>query len=288
MIPLQRARFLKPFLLLLALLATAGCSTLEAPTEPGPAPKMKAGYLFGYLAPGSLPDGRAFVPPPPAMDSVAFELDREISRKALTLQGSEHWKLAAADADLDFPPAAETFSCALDAPISEKETPHLYRLLHRTLTDAGLSTYTAKKKYRRKRPFMINGKPNCTPDYTERLEKDGSYPSGHAAIGWAWALILSEVAPQRSDALLARGRAFGQSRVICNVHWQSDVIQGRYLGAATVARLHADAGFRKALAAARREVASARARELSPQRDCKAEARALKLVPPGAPWPANR
>ncbi len=288
MTSLSTTRSMKIILLLLALLATAGCSTLELPAEPGPAPKMKDGYLFGYLAPGSLPDGRTFVPPPPAKDSVAFALDREINRKALELQGSERWKLAAADADLEFPRAAATFSCALDAPITTEDTPYLYRLLHRTLTDAGLSTYTAKKKYQRKRPFMVNGQPNCTPDYTERLEKDGSYPSGHAAIGWAWALILSEVAPDRSDLLLARGRAFGQSRVICNVHWQSDVIQGRYLGAATVARLHSSPGFRKALAAARQEVASARSRGLAPQGDCGFEARALKLVPPGAPWPANR
>ena len=28
--------------------------------------------------------------------------------------------------------------------------------------------------------------------------------------------------------------------MICNVHWQTDVIEGRFMGAATVARLHAD------------------------------------------------
>ena len=83
------------------------------------------------------------------------------------------------------------------------------------------------------------------------LKDNGSYPSGHAAVGWAWALILSEIAPARNDAILARGRAFGQSRVICNVHWQSDVIEGRFIGAAVVARLHADPEFRTELKSAK-------------------------------------
>ena len=47
---------------------------------------------------------------------------------------------------------------------------------------------------------------------------DGSCPSGHTDIGWGWALILSEIAPDRTDAILERDRAFGESRVVCNVH----------------------------------------------------------------------
>jgi acid phosphatase (class A) len=118
---------------------------------------------------------------------------------------------------------------------TQQDTPHLYMLLRRTLTDAVLSTFTAKHHYTRTRPFVVNREPNCTPDEENSLIKEGSYPSGHAAIGWAWALILSEISPGQTDAILARGRAFGESRVICNVHWQSDVIEGRFMGAGTFA-----------------------------------------------------
>jgi acid phosphatase (class A) len=79
----------------------------------------------------------------------------------------------------------------------------------------------------------VNKEPTCTPDEEKFLITNGSYPSGHAAIGWAWALILSEIAPEQTDAILARGRAFGENRLICNVHWQSDVIAGRLMGAAS-------------------------------------------------------
>jgi len=134
----------------------------------------------------------------------------------------------------------------------------------------------------------VNKQPTCSPDYEKSMMKDGSYPSGHSAAGWAWALILSEIFPGRANAILARGRAFGQSRVICNVHWQSDVVEGRSIGAATVARLHADPLFRSDLDAARTELEAARSKGLKSVRDCKAEAEALTRYPPNAPWPANK
>jgi hypothetical protein len=59
-----------------------------------------------------------------------------------------------------------------------------------------------------------------TPDDEEALRKDGSYPSGHSSIGWGWALILTELAPDRAEEILARGRAFGGSRNVCNAHYR--------------------------------------------------------------------
>ena len=82
---------------------------------------------------------------------------------------------------------------------------------------------------------------------------------------------------------MARGRSFGRSRIVCNVHWESDVLEGRFVGAATVARLHADPAFEADLAAARQELADVRAKGLAPTRDCAAEAAALALDPPTAP-----
>ena len=80
---------------------------------------------------------------------------------------------------------------------------------------------------------------------------------------------------RRTDALLARGDAFGQSRVICNAHWQSDVLEGRTVGAGAVARLHGDATFRADVEAARAELAAVRAKGLKPTRGCAEEAAAL-------------
>ena len=254
-------------LLLLALACAAGC----AGTKPAPVAELRPGLLVGYLPRDALPDSAAFLPPPPAAGSAAFALDEEVARASVALRETPRWTQATLDADLGFPNAAGTFSCAIDAAITEESTPHLYVLLRRTLTDAALATYPAKTRYQRTRPFVVDKAPLCTPADQAMLEKDGSYPSGHASVGWAWALVLTEVAPERTDAIVARGVAYGQSRNVCNVHWHSDVVSGRLVGAAVVARLHADPAFRADLDGGQSELAAVRAQGVAPTRDCAAE-----------------
>jgi acid phosphatase (class A) len=268
-------RALKIFLTLALLTAVMSCGSFQAQDKTAVMPELQPGSLGGYLNPDALPNSLALLPPPPAQDSPDFALDLEVSRKSFALRGTPRWALAIEDANLASPEAADAFSCALGSPITKQQTPHLYTLLHRTLVDAVLSTHAAKNHYKRTRPFMMNGEPICTPNDENKLRKEGSYPSGHTAIGWAWALILSEIAPQQGDEIIDRGRAFGESRIICNVHWHSDVAEGRYMGSATVARLHADPAFRTALEAAKAELAAVRAKGLKPRRDCRKEARAL-------------
>jgi acid phosphatase (class A) len=173
------------------------------------------------------------------------------------------------------PKRLEAFSCALDAPITREAMPNLYTLMQRTLSDAGHATGAAKQRYGRTRPFVENKARSCTPEDEAWLARNGSYPSGHTSIGWTWALILAEIAPERVDAILSRGYAFGQSRVVCGVHWQSDVDAGRVIAAGVVARLHADPVFQAQLAAAKKELADVRAKGMKPARDCRAEAAAL-------------
>ena len=236
---------------------------------------MRSGRVPGYLAEKDVPNSAVLSAPPPAPGSAAQANDDEISRKYLAMQGTARWQLATQDAVLTFPLAVDTFSCALNAPVSEKEMPVLYSLLRKSLTDAGRSTGFAKSLYKRQRPFMVNGKPMCTPDYEQILRNDGSYPSGHSAAGSAWSLILAEISPGQAQAILARGRAFAQSRLVCNVHWYSDTVEGMAMGAATVARLHADPVFESDLAKAKQELAAVRAKGLPVTRDCAGEAAAL-------------
>ncbi len=265
---------------LVCLTFAAGCTSTPPAPNADAVREVFPGYLAGYLPKEALPDSAALLPAPPAPLSAALAVDQEANRKALALRGTPRFALATSDADLLFPHAAGTFSCALNAPVTQEDTPHLYVLLRRVLGDAAGSTGRAKNEYKRMRPFLVNREPSCTPGEEAELGKQGSYPSGHSAAGWAWALVLTELAPDREDAILARGRAFGESRVVCNVHWLSDVTEGRVVGAATVARLHADAAFEADLAAAKKEIAAVRARGLAPSRDCRAEAAALASALP--------
>jgi acid phosphatase (class A) len=236
-----------------------------ADTEPRPAsgdrsggaksvPEILPGILQGYLHEEEQLDSRKFVPPAPAAESLRQQLDDAWAWRMLRLRDTPRWQLATTDAELAFPEAASVFSCELGFSVSEARTPSLYLLLRRSLTDLGLSTYAAKNAYQRKRPFMTTNTPVCTPGEKAKLQKDGSYPSGHTAIGWGWALILAELMPDRAERILSRGIVFGESRNVCNVHWASDVEAGRLVGAATVARLHGDPEFQADLRAARQEM----------------------------------
>lgn len=268
----------------------AGCATgpLTSPSPalipaavppPAPVPELRPGVPAGYLG-RALPDSLALLPPPPAKGSPGFARDQAVSRASQKLKGSPRYALASRDADLRFPQVADTFSCALGVPVSQQETPRLYLLLQRSLVDAGLATYAAKDHYKRTRPFVFYKEATCFPSDEAQLRTDGSYPSGHTAIGWAWALLLTELSPAQADALLARGRAFGENRLICNAHWQSDILQGRAVAAGAVASLHANADFTADMAAARAEINALRGNGVQVQ-DCEAEATALKVKIPG-------
>ena len=244
--------------------------------SPSDLKELKHGLLQGYLAPEALPDSLKLLAPPPAPGSAAQALDEEIARANFALEDSTRWTQAAKDADLHFPAAASIFSCSLGIEISEERTPRLYTLLHRSLTDAGLASYKAKNHYQRSRPFMGNGQAICTPDDESGLRTDGSYPSGHTSVGWAWALILSEIAPNQQDQILQRGLEYGRSRNICNVHWHSDVQAGQLIGSATVAQLHTDSAFRADLRAAALEVKALQSKGVTPDtKYCAVETEAL-------------
>ncbi|WP_433925400.1 acid phosphatase [Stenotrophomonas nematodicola] len=272
---------LRPLLGTALLAALAGCATTAAP----PATPVEASVTtkaVGYLPADAVPASLALVPAPPAAGSAGFALDEQVSREAQVLRDSPRFAQAHRDAELGFPAGANQFSCAIDVEVDAVKTPALYRLLERSRIDASAATRTAKKHYQRPRPFMVNNEPTCSPEDEQDLRGNGSYPSGHTSIGWAWALILSEIAPDRADAILARGRNYGESRLVCNVHWQSDILEGRFMGAAAVARLHGNAAFNKDLMAARKEIVAARKAGLHSSRDCAAEEAVLKVRPASA------
>ncbi|MEB7884023.1 acid phosphatase [Serratia fonticola] len=247
----------------------------------GAAPKITDPHFTlasGYLQPESLPVRLALLGGPPKPQSAALARDEEARLAALSLRGTARWRLAADDAELQFPAPANAFACALGTDINPKRTPHLYTLMQRVLTDAGGSTYAGKNAWNRTRPFVVHDEGTCLKSMEPLLRTDGSWPSGHSAAGWAWGLILAEVQPSRATEVLARGLAFGQSRVICNAHWQSDVDAGRIMGAATVATLHGNPDFVADLAAAKQEMQAANQAGLKPTEDCAVERAALSLT----------
>lgn len=247
-------------------------STAVIAEQAGAPSRLPPGMAPGYLALEAVPDSAALLPPAPAKGSGTEARDKAAAKAALAAHNTPRWTFATSDADLFGPKATGALSCAAGFEISPQTTPKLDKLLRRTIIDFGFSTYRAKQKFNRDRPFEMNKRPICTPDQDAMLRKDGSYPSGHSAIGFGWGLVLAGLVPERATQLVSRGRAFGESRRFCNVHWQSDVEEGRVVAAAVYARLQADAAYQADLAAVRDELAGPRQ---PPARDCAAEASAL-------------
>ena len=239
---------------LLAGLAVSAVAQSPKDASMGPPPPKVVGYF-----PASPLDGKAILGPPPTPDSARGKADRAVFEETRSLEGSDRWKTAIQDNDLWKGGALKRFSCATGVEIDAKQTPAAWKILHKIELDVRTIGTPAKDFYDRKRPLIGNDAPICIPR-EDWMKTNASYPSGHAMTVWSWALILTELDPAKADAILSLGRDSGDSRVVCGVHFQSDVEAGRVLGSSMVARLHAVPEFHADVAKAKREFKRAKRR----------------------------
>lgn len=245
------------------ILVLAGCASLsDAP---------------GRYLPKDAYDGRTAVPPPPAPGSAIAQQDRRIFLETRRLEDSPRWSLARVDAGKA--DILEGFGCALGVTPTRLTTPRLAAMLERASRDVRAAVAGPKRLHDRKRPYQIDRGPICVRSgLITALTPD--YPSGHATWGWTVGLILAKAQPQRADAILARARAYGESRVVCGVHNASSVEAGRINAEGLVAALETAPDFRADLAAVRAELDAARAAGPAPDKArCDAQA-ALLAQPP--------
>lgn len=236
---------------LAVVFALAGCITSETAQAPPHTPPPVVHPTTGERNPAVQIDARVFLPAPPPAGSPLELAERDVVRGPWT---PERRQQALEDNAID-PFAA--FDAVLGQQFTAQNFPATLAVLDRAGRAAGFAGDPVKFIHRRPRPFLSDEAITpCIPD-DERLRASYSYPSGHAALGFAWALILAELVPSRADALIERGRDFSWSRVVCGVHYPSDVEAGRLVAAAAVARLHADPEFRQLLDEARAELAAA-------------------------------
>jgi acid phosphatase (class A) len=211
----------------------------------------------GYLGPDRQPDDTLFLPPPPTPDSPLGVADLAIFHATRALEGGARWTVATNDDRIDRRSLLGDFGCSLGIDLASRETPAITRVLQRSNADLLAVVTKAKDRHQRPRPFMTEQGSVCIEPSAD-FAKSGSYPSGHAAAGWLYALVLAEIDPANSAAIMARGRAYGESRVVCGVDYASDIEGGRVTAATIVAALHGMAEFQVDILAARTELAELR------------------------------
>lgn len=241
---------------LLLLLLSLMCMTATAQTKDGKVKGHSTNPDVYFLEIDQVPNSLQLLPGPPDPASVAFLYDQARYNWGKMQRNTPRGEQAFQDARIGGQHLPDAFSEAFGININPQDTPEIYKLIVGMREDAGdLATRAAKDYYNRQRPFSFYGEMTCNPEQQEELSTNGSYPSGHTSIGWATALVLSEINPDRINDILQRGYQIGESRVICGYHFQSDVDAGRITGAGVVARLHADPGFNAQLEKAKKEFA---------------------------------
>ena len=209
-----------------------------------------------FLQIGEVANSLELLPPPPQPGRILFLNDQAQYQWGLMQRRTPRGDQAVTDARVDGAGVPNAFSEAFGVKISKENTPEIFKLVVNMREDAGdLATRAAKEHYMRVRPFAFYEKTTCNPEQQQELSTNGSYPSGHTAIGWATALVLAEINVDRQNEILKRGYEMGQSRVICGYHFQSDVDAARLVASAVVARLHANEAFTAQLAKAKKEFA---------------------------------
>ena len=236
-------------LYIIALLLAVATATATAQNEV----IRKASYTY-YVTRTNLPNGAIFLPAPPDTASLAFADDFLQWQWGKTMRGTKRGNQANQESQYGMTRMCIIFGQALGITLSEAATPALYKLMIRAGETANLSIKAAKQQYMRRRPFdQMNEHTWAAYDDEASLRNDGSYPSGHTALGWGTALALAEAIPEKQDTILRRGYQYGESRVIGGVHWQSDVEAGRLCASAAIARMHVNVQFEEDVAAARAE-----------------------------------
>lgn len=239
-----------------------------------PAAAAAKPVVQGYLSAAQLPDATPLLGPPPPAGSGTKTGDVSTYEATRLMEGSERWVLAAHDAVFGADAMLQDFSCALGVELTPARAPVLRRMLERMALDADAVEGNAKKRYRRPRPFVENGGPICVEN-EDWLRRSYSYPSGHSTYSWAVGMVLAEIAPDRAELVLARARAYAESRVVCGVHYESDIQAGRVTATLVYTALKADPVFRHDLIHARQELKHLRLHPAPPPpEECRVEATA--------------
>ena len=249
---------MKPFLKAgaIAVVMFAGAAMLAVAQTPQPKASRPV-RLPGFLTAATSVDAYATIPPSPQEGEPRNNADWAFFRATRSLEGSDRWKLAQSDNSYLSPDLLKDFSCAVDANLTPENAPTLMMILSRTTADAGQAAERAKQIYKRTRPYLHNAGNICI-ERSDALSASFDYPSGHSSLGWTAALIIAELAPDRATQVLKRGRAYGESRLVCGVHNWSAVEAGRTNAAGVYAALHASRPFLDAMAKAKAEVDAAR------------------------------
>jgi len=196
-------------------------------------------------------DPVSVLPAPPARDSgqARRELDElhEIDRSRTAAD------VAAAHADSDTKNAS-IFAEAVGPGFDLSRLPATARLFAIVRATEKDEADRGKDEFKRARPWIVDPQLRSCSRNDEDLS---SYPSGHATMGYSMAAVLARLVPEKAPAIMARAARYAEARLVCEVHFRSDITAGQALGMLVAERLMEKPAFRAAFDASRDELRKA-------------------------------
>ena len=198
-------------------------------------------------------DAVDMLPSPPANGSVKAKAELAELHRIETLRSASDIAHARADeAERDI----FIFKPVLGDRFNAKTLPLTAALSRHVEQDERADIEPVKNVFRRERPYNFDK--SLHPACRTKIKND-SYPSGHTMTGYLMALVLASMLPEKRDAIFARADEYAHERLICGVHYPSDVAAGKRLAYALFAvmatkprfqaeRASAEAELRKVLA----------------------------------------
>jgi acid phosphatase (class A) len=187
--------------------------------------------------------------PPPALDSARQKAD--LARVLEVQRTRTPAQVASAKADVS--KSVFRFADVLGPSFNEANLPKTAALFDAAGKDAAMIAKGGKQYFKRPRPFVTSSEVHPTVP-TSLLGYYNSYPSGHATYGYMTAILLAQMVPEKSAQIFARGREFGQNRIVDGVHYPSDVEAGRIDGTLIAEALMQNPKFEQDFAAAKTEL----------------------------------
>ena len=195
-----------------------------------------AAQHYNYLKPGA-PDLTVLLPPPPDVFSAQARADE--AAVAAAVAGRSRTQFLEAQDD-----SARTvffYAPSIGDGFTPQRLPVTTAFFARVGSDIQVLVDNAKLYWNRPRP---NG----------AQKTRGSYPSGHAAFAAASAIILSQLIPEKRDAIFTQARTFAENRILLGLHYPSDIASGWTAGTLAAYVMMHDSAFERDFAAAKAEL----------------------------------
>jgi len=206
------------------------------------------GAQAALLSPSEM-DASRFLPPPPAQGSVD-EKAEFLELKAIAARSTpQEFATAAHDAKDESP---DIFNAAIGFDLATK--PQTFKLLAMVVEEEEVDTKPAKAYFHRPRPYSVDASiRTCEP--VKPGKAPTSYPSGHSSLAFSMGVVLASLMPEKSQAILARASDYAEHRLVCGVHYRSDIVAGQQFGTILALRLMQNSAFQAQMALARAELA---------------------------------